>query len=89
MADVHMNGEKAVAHESTDTSHRLLEATRHEDLNHHEDAKAFLTEQVPEYMSRVAALLNRPEAADLMAYIKEQAKDEDNHLYRLLATQIA
>jgi hypothetical protein len=84
-----MNGEKAVANEHAETGHRLLEATRHEDFNHHEEAKSFLTEDVPDYCKRVAALAKRPEAADLMAWIKEQAKDEDNYLFRILATQMA
>lgn len=89
MDDVYVKAEETVAGKPSDVAARLLEATHREDLNHHEEAKNFLTEQVPDYCKRVAALANRPEAADLMAWIREQAKDDDNHLFRILTTQMA
>jgi hypothetical protein len=86
MADVDINGKEVEAKAGADFGHPLMDKTeRTEEYDHHhEAAKTFLSEDLPDYAKRVASLAGRPEAAGLIAWIKEQAKDEDNVLFRLL-----
>jgi hypothetical protein len=88
MADVDMNNKEVEAKAGADFGHPLMESERHED-HHYEAAKTFLSEDLPDYAKRIQSLVGRPEAAGLFAWIKEQAKDEDNMLFRLLEPHMA
>lgn len=90
MADVDMNRIEVQAKAGADFGNPLMETERNEaDDHHYEAAKTFLSEDLPDYAKRIHSMVGRPEAAELFAWIREQAKDEDNVLFRLLEPHMA
>lgn len=74
---------KVEAHSTADLGHPLMDAV-HFDEGKAEVAKQFMSEDLPYYQERIASLMGRPEAADFFAWMKEQAKHEDNVLFKVL-----
>lgn len=48
------------------------------------DARHFVEEYLPDLHSRLAGVSGRAESKDLVAWMHEQAKQPDGHLFRLL-----
>jgi hypothetical protein len=87
MADIDRKVHQEVENAGADLGQPLMDG-KLEDGHHFEACKTFLSEDLPYYANRVASLVGRPEAEEFFKWMNEQAKGEDNTLFKLLVHEV-